>query len=343
MLRFVLWRLAAAVPTLLGVIVVAFAVLYLMPGDPVAVLVGNMQGEVSAEQVQQIRDRFGLNDPILVQFGNYLADISHGDFGTSVLKGRPVSDLILEALPHTLQLAGLALLFSVIIGVTLGVISAARRGTWTDRGTIFVSLLGVSMPDFWMAIMAVLIFAVSLQWFPAFGVGDITFLILPALVLGIRASAAIARLTRSSMLEVLTKQYVTTARAKGIGELTIVNVHALRNALIPVVTLLGLEFGRLIGGAVIVETVFARQGLGSLLIQSILDKDVPVLRGTVLVVAGGYLIINLVVDLTYGWLDPRIRLATSRPGRGKRQTRDTTDGHQARGRTAEASTGGDGR
>lgn len=337
MLRFVLWRLAAAVPTLLGVIVIAFAVLYLMPGDPVAVLVANMQGEVSQEQVQQIRERFGLNDPILVQFGNYLADISHGDFGTSVLKGRPVADLILEALPHTLQLAGLALLFSVIIGVTLGVISAARRGTWTDRSTIFVSLLGVSMPDFWMAIMAALIFAVYLQWFPAFGVGDITFLILPALVLGIRASAAIARLTRSSMLEVLSKQYVTTARAKGIGELTIVNVHALRNALIPVVTLLGLEFGRLIGGAVIVETVFARQGLGSLLIQSILDKDVPVLRGTVLVVAAGYLIINLVVDLTYGWLDPRIRLSSSRPGRARRQPRATSDAST----TTTASTGGD--
>lgn len=339
MLRFVLWRLAAAVPTLLGVIVVAFAVLYLMPGDPVAVLVANMQGDISQEQVQQIRDRFGLNDPILVQFGHYLADISHGDFGTSVLKGRPVSDLILEALPHTLQLAGLALLFSVIIGVTLGVISAARRGTWSDRATIFISLLGVSMPDFWMAIMAVLIFSVSLQWFPAFGVGDITFLILPALVLGIRASAAIARLTRSSMLDVLTKQYVTTARAKGIGELTIVNVHALRNALIPVVTLLGLEFGRLIGGAVIVETVFARQGLGSLLIQSILDKDIPVLRGTVLVVAAGYLIINLVVDLTYGWLDPRIRLGPSTRGRGKRQTRATSDV----GTAAAASTGGEGR
>jgi peptide/nickel transport system permease protein len=309
MLRFVAWRLAAAVPTLLGVVVVAFGLLYLMPGDPVAVLVTSFQGESSQEQIQEIRDSFGLNDPILVQFGNFLLNLVQGDLGTSVLKGRPVTDLILEALPHTLQLAGLALLFSVLIGVTLGVLSASRRGTWSDRASILISLLGVSMPDFWMAIMAGLIFSVHLQWFPAFGVGGISFLILPAAVLGIRASAAIARLTRSSMLDVLNKQYVTTARAKGLSDLSVINVHALRNALIPVVTMLGLEFGRLIGGAVIVETVFARQGVGSLLIQSILDKDIPVLRGTVLLVACGYVLINLLVDLTYGWLDPRIRLS----------------------------------
>jgi peptide/nickel transport system permease protein len=309
MLRFVAWRLAAAVPTLLGVVIVAFGLLYLMPGDPVAVLITSFQGESSQEQINEIRESFGLNDPILVQFGNFLLNLVQGDLGTSVLKGRPVTDLILEALPHTLQLAGLALLFSVLIGVTLGVLSASRRGTWSDRASILISLLGVSMPDFWMAIMAGLIFSVHLQWFPAFGVGGISFLILPAAVLGIRASAAIARLTRSSMLEVLNKQYVTTARAKGLSDLAVINVHALRNALIPVVTLLGLEFGRLIGGAVIVETVFARQGVGSLLIQSILDKDIPVLRGTVLLVATGYVLINLVVDLTYGWLDPRIRLS----------------------------------
>jgi peptide/nickel transport system permease protein/oligopeptide transport system permease protein len=308
MQRYVLQRLVVAVPTVLGVLAVTFGLLYVMPGDPVQLLVSSFQIESSREQIDAIRDRFGLNDPIPVQFLRYLANVVQGDLGDSILKSRPVSRLIVEALPHTLELAALALVVAILIGITAGVLSAAWRGTWLDRGSIFVSLLGVSMPDFWMAILVVLVFAVKLQWFPAFGVGGMTFLVLPAAVLGIRASAAIARLTRSSMLEVLQKQYVTTARAKGVSELAVIGVHALKNALIPVVTLLGLELGRLIGGAVVVETVFARQGIGSLLIGSILDKDLPVLRGTVLVVATGYIVLNLLVDLSYGWFDPRIRV-----------------------------------
>jgi len=289
-------------------VAVTFGLLYAVPGDPVQLLVSSFQIESSQEQIDAIRNRFGLNDPIPVQFVRYLANVVQGNLGESILKSRPVSRLIVEALPHTLELAALALVVAILIGITAGVLSAAWRGTWLDRGSIFVSLLGVSMPDFWMAILVVLVFAVKLQWFPAFGVGGMTFLVLPAAVLGIRASAAIARLTRSSMLEVLQKQYVTTARAKGMSELAVIGVHALKNALIPVVTLLGLELGRLIGGAVVVETVFARQGIGSLLIGSILDKDLPVLRGTVLVVATGYIVLNLIVDLSYGWFDPRIRV-----------------------------------
>jgi len=308
MQRYVLQRLVVAVPTLLGVLLVTFGLLYVMPGDPVQLLVSSFQIESSREQIDAIRDRFGLNDPIPVQFLRYLANVVQGDLGHSILKSRPVSRLIAEALPHTLELAALALVVAILIGITAGVLSAAWRGTWLDRGSIFVSLLGVSMPDFWMAILVVLVFAVKLQWFPAFGVGGLTFLVLPAAVLGLRASAAIARLMRSSMLEVLQKQYVTTARAKGVSELAVIGVHGLKNALIPVVTLLGLELGRLIGGAVVVETVFARQGIGSLLISSILDKDLPVLRGTVLVVATGYIVLNLLVDLSYGWFDPRIRV-----------------------------------
>ena len=306
--RYLLQRLVVAVPTLLGVLAVTFGLLYVMPGDPVQLLVSSFQIESSREHIDAIRNRFGLNDPIPVQFLRYVANVVQGDLGTSILKSRPVSRLIVEALPHTLELAALALVLAILIGITAGVLSAAWRGTWLDRASIFVSLLGVSMPDFWMAILVVLVFAVKLQWFPAFGVGGLIFLVLPAAVLGIRASAAIARLTRSSMLEVLQKQYVTTARAKGVSELTVIGVHGLKNALIPVVTLLGLELGRLIGGAVVVETVFARQGIGSLLIGSILDKDLPVLRGTVLVVATGYIVLNLLVDLSYGWFDPRIRV-----------------------------------
>lgn len=311
MRRYIVQRLVVAIPTMLGVVIVAFGLLYVMPGDPILLLVSSFQIESSKEQLDAIRDRFGLNDPIPLQFVRYLANVLQGDLGDSILKGRPVGQLILEALPHTLQLAALALVVAILIGVAVGVLSAAWRGTWLDRASIVASLLGVSMPDFWMAILVVVVFAVQLQWFPAFGVGGMAFLILPAAVLGIRASAAVARLTRSSMLEVLNKQYVTTARAKGISERAVIGVHALRNALIPVVTLLGLELGRLIGGAVVVETVFARQGIGTLLIGSILDKDLPVLRGTVLVVATGYIVLNLLVDLSYGWFDPRIRVVGS--------------------------------
>jgi peptide/nickel transport system permease protein len=307
MLPYILWRLGTATPTLLGVIALSFALLYVMPGDPVQLLVSSFHGEGTKEQIDEIRTRLGLNDPILVQFGRYLANVVQGDLGTSILKNRPVGALIWEALPHTLELAGLAIVLAMGIGITVGVLSAAARGTWIDRVSVFVALLGVSAPDFWVAMLAVLIFAVELRWFPAFGIGGFAFLMLPAAVIGIRASAAVTRLTRSSMLEVLTRQYVTTARAKGLSELSVIGVHALRNALIPVVTLLGLEFGRLIGGAVVVETVFARQGIGSLLITSILDKDLPVLRGTVLVIAASYIMLNLIVDLSYGWFDPRIR------------------------------------
>jgi peptide/nickel transport system permease protein len=298
----------AATPTLLGVVVVAFALLYIMPGDPVQLLVSSFQADASREQVDEIRTKLGLNDPILIQFGRYVASAARGDLGISILKNRPVGTLIREALPHTLELAALAVLIAIGLGMTVGVVSAATRGRWTDRTSVFVTLLGVSAPDFWMAMLAVLIFAVKLRWFPAFGIGGFAFLILPAAVIGIRTSAAVARLTRSSMLETLSRQYVTTARAKGLGEFGVVAVHGLRNALIPVVTFLGLECGRLIGGAVVVETVFARQGIGSLLVASILDKDLPVLRGTVLVVALGYILLNLIVDLSYGLLDPRIRV-----------------------------------
>lgn len=307
MSRYLIRRVLAAIPTLLGVIVVAFGILYVMPGDPIFALVSSFESGGTPEQIAALRERFGLAEPIWLQFVHYVQDIFRGDFGTSILQGRPVGELIAAAVPHTVQLALLAFVISIIVGIPLGVISAVRRNTWVDRVSIFISLLGVSVPEFWLALFAVLVLSVQLQLFPAFGVGGIEYLILPAAVLGIRAAAALARLTRSSMLDVLNKQYVTTARAKGMGEPVVLTVHAMRNAMIPVVTLLGLELGRLLGGAVVVEAVFNRQGIGSLLITSILDKDVPVLRTTVLLVAGGYVIVNLLVDLSYSWLNPRIR------------------------------------
>jgi peptide/nickel transport system permease protein len=309
-LAYLARRLALAIPTLFGVLVATFGILYIIPGDPVKLLISSFEsGASSPEQIAAIRAKFGLDDPLPIQFVHYVGNVFHLDFGNSILKGRPVADLILEALPNTLELAAAAMLVSITIGVGVGVLSAARRGRLTDRASIFVSLLGVSVPDFWMAIMVVLVFSVRLQWFPAFGIGGPEFLILPAAVLGVRSSSSIARLTRSSMLDVLNRQFVTTARAKGLGEVSVIGLHALKNALIPVVTLLGLEFGRLIGSAVVVETVFDRTGIGSLLVDSILGKDVPVLRATVLVIALGYVLLNLLVDLSYAWLDPRIKLA----------------------------------
>lgn len=310
MLRYILTRLVAAIPTLFGVTVVVFALLYLMPGDPVRLLMGSSEtGEVTEEVLSGLRAKFGLNDPIPVQFVTFVANAMQGDFGTSILRNQPVSELILDALPYTLRLALAAFITSIVIGVSLGVISASWKGSWVDRTAVLTSLVGVSVPDFWLAMLLIVLFAVHLGWFPAFGAESLMALVLPAFVLGIRQAAALARLTRASMLDALNKQYVTTARAKGLSEVKVVGVHALRNAFIPIVTLMGLELGRLIGGAVIIETVFARPGIGNLLMTAILDKDIPLFRGTILVVAIGYVIINLIVDLTYGWLDPRIRIS----------------------------------
>jgi ABC-type dipeptide/oligopeptide/nickel transport system permease component len=309
MARFVAGRLAAAAPVLFGVTVLAFLMLHLIPGDPIMLLLSSFEASSSPEVLAQLRDKFGLNDPLPIQYLHFVQHAAQGDLGKSILKSRPVGTLILEALPYTIQLALAAVLVAVLVGVALGVISAMNRGRWLDSVSIAGSLFAVSMPDFWLAILAILVVAVRLRWLPSSGSDGVNHLILPALVLGARSAGAIARLTRSSMLEVLTKPYVVAARARGLAARVILIRHALKNALIPVVTLIGLDLGRLLGGTVVVETIFARQGLGKLLIDAILDKDFPVLQGTVLFVAAAYLLINLAVDVSYAWLDPRIRYA----------------------------------
>lgn len=307
MIGYIVRRLGTAIPTLIGVVVVTFGVLYVMPGDPIQGLVSQFESGGTPEQIAALQARFGLDKPIPVQFVDYLGGLLQGDLGESVLQHRPVAELLARAIPETAELAVVALIISAVVGIPLGVLSAVKRNTWMDRSAIFAALLGVSVPDFFFALFAVLVFAVHLQWFPAFGTGGIDFLILPAAILGIRAAAAIARLTRSSMLDVLSRQYVTTARAKGMGETVVIFRHALRNAMIPIMTLLGLEFGRLLAGAVVVETVFNRPGVGGLLVTGILNKDVPVIRGTVLLIGVIYVLVNLLVDISYSWLNPRIR------------------------------------
>ncbi|GEL26548.1 peptide ABC transporter permease [Pseudonocardia sulfidoxydans NBRC 16205] len=305
---YVVRRLVAVIPIMLGVALIAFLLLHLAPGDPISLLVSNFDQGAPPDLVNQLRERYGLNDPLWLQYVHYVWDAVRGDLGTSIFTGRPVTQMILDAAPYTAALAGASIVIAVVLGVTLGVVAAVRRGTWWDNASIGVSLFGLSIPQFWFGMMAVLIFAVNLHWFPSSGSGSFSHLVLPALVLGISASAAIARLTRSAMLEVLGEQYIVTARAKGLREVTIISGHALKNAFIPVLTLIGLQFGRLLGGTVIMETIFNRQGLGTLMLTSITRSDFPLLQGTLMVVAAVYVLLNIAVDVSYAWFDPRVRL-----------------------------------
>lgn len=313
MIRFVGRRLIAAVPVLVLASTVVFSMLHLVPGDPVDAMVRSTSLEQAGDRpevIAQIRHDLGLDRPLPVQYGRWAAGVLRGDLGRSYIRQRPVRDLIRERLPSTLQLAALSLCFAVIAGLTLGVIAALKRNTPLDGLVMAVSLFGVSIPSFWLAILLILAFSVSLHWFPATGSGGLKQLILPALALGYEGVAIIARLTRASLLDVLNRSYVTTARAKGLRERAVILRHALRNALIPVVTVVGLQVGNLLAGSVIIETVFARQGVGQLAIDAIQTKDFPLVQGIILFTAVVYVFVNLAVDVLYGYLDPQIRLGS---------------------------------
>ena len=300
-------RVAATVPVLFGVSLLVFSMLQLVPGDPVQLMLSEFQ--TTPEQVARLRSQLHLDEPLPVQFGRFVWNAVHGDLGTSIRTRRPVTAEIADNFPATLQLAAAGLLVAALLGVTLGIVAATHQQSWLELGSMLVALLGVSMPSFWLGLL--LIFAVSLRLrlLPATGGGDLQHLLLPALTLGLGAAAILARLTRSSMLEVLRQEYVTTARAKGLREWAVIGRHALKNALIPVVTIFGLQFGQLLAGTFVVETVFARPGLGRLIVDGILNKDFPMVQGVVLVVATSYVLVNLLVDLVYAVLDPRIRYA----------------------------------
>jgi ABC-type dipeptide/oligopeptide/nickel transport system permease component len=304
--KYVLRRLLSFIPVLLGVVTIAFLLMRLLPGDPAAIMLS--KSGASAEQIRELRVSLGLDQPIYVQYWAFLSGIARGDFGTSIWEHRPVMTLIGEQLPSTLQLALAALLLSLAVGITLGILAAIYRDSWIDRLSVMVAVLGVSMPMFWSGLLLILLFGATLNWLPVIGQGGLKHLILPAATLGFACVGTITRTVRSSMVEVLQQEYVTTARSKGLTPLAVVWKHALPNALIPAVTLVGLQFGWLLGGTVVIETVFSRQGLGQLLVQAILWKDLPLVQGAVLVTAVMYLVVNLIVDLTYGLLDPRIRL-----------------------------------
>ncbi len=305
MLTYVRRRLLLAVPVVFGVSVVVFSIVHLLPGDPVLAILSG--ANATPEQVAELRAQLRLEDPLVVQYLRFLGRAATGDFGRSIFSRRPVIDEIADQLPATLQLAGTAILIAAIIGLALGVMAAVRHNTWIDRLAMLMALGGVSMPSFWLGLLLILIFSLQLGWLPATGQGGLSRLVLPAATIGLNYSAVIARLVRSSLLEVLGNNYIVTARAKGLSERPVVLKHALGNALIPVTTIIGVQLGNLLAGAIIVETVFSRQGMGRLAVTAVLDKDYPLIQGVVLVSALGYVVVNLLVDLSYSVVDPRIR------------------------------------
>jgi peptide/nickel transport system permease protein/oligopeptide transport system permease protein len=304
--RYLLHRLLATIPVVLGVTIAVFAMLHLVPGDPIRIMLGEFQ--TSPEQVALLEAQLHLDEPLPQQYARFLAGAVQGDLGYSIRSKRPVMDEITDNLPSTLILTLSGLLIAVVIGMTLGIIAAIKQNTFADLIAMVIAMLGVSMPSFWLGIMLIFAFSLRFQWFPATGGGDLRHLVLPALTLGLGASAIIARLTRSTMLEVLRQEYIVTARAKGLRGSAVILRHALRNALIPTVTILGLQFGQLLAGTVVIETVFARPGIGRLIVLAILEKDFPLVQGIVLFIAIAYVLINLLVDMLYAVLDPRIRL-----------------------------------
>ena len=303
MKSYMLRRLWQAVLVLFGVSFVVFMILHLT-GDPAALL---LPPDATAEDVARFRTAMGFDDPWIIQYLRFLKGAVQGNFGESLRHGEPAMHLVVERLPATFQLAGAGLLLALCLAIPAGIISAVKRNTVIDYFSTVVALLGQAMPTFWLGIMLILVFSVRLNWLPSSGRGDLQHLVLPAITLGLFTTARITRLTRSGMLEVLGQDYIRTARAKGVSEQPVVWKHALKNASIPIVTIIGIELGTLLGGSVITETIFAWPGVGRLSVQAIFNRDYPVVQAAVFILASTFVIVNFVVDLAYTWLDPRIR------------------------------------
>ena len=303
MRSYLLRRLWQSLLVLFGVSVVVFFILHLT-GDPAGLL---LPPDATAEDIAKFRTAMGFDDPVAVQYVRFLKGAVRGDFGESLRHGEPAMGLVLERLPATFELAGAGLLIALTLAIPAGILSAVRRNTSVDYVSTVVALLGQAMPTFWLGIMLILVFSVRLNWLPSSGRGSLEHLILPAITLGLFTTARITRLTRSGMLEVLGQDYIRTARAKGVGEPPVVWKHALKNASIPIVTIVGIELGTLLGGSVITETIFAWPGVGRLSVQAIFNRDYPVVQSAVFLLASTFVIVNLLVDVVYTYLDPRIR------------------------------------
>jgi len=304
--NFLLRRLLLLIPVLWGVATLVFLLLHFIPGDPVDMMLGDSALGTDREI---LRDQLGLNDPLIVQYLRYFGDLLQGDWGTSLFSKKPVFEEIMERVPATMELMLGAMVVTILVAMPLGLIAAVNKGTWIDQGAMIFSLLGVSIPNFWLGPMLILLFSIHFDLLPVNERGGLEHLILPALTLGTSLASILARITRSSVVETLQAEYIRTARSKGISELRILFRHALRNALIPIVTVIGLQVGVLLSGAIITEAIFDWPGLGNLLISAINSRNYPLVQGCVLFIAGSYVIVNLVIDLLYAYLDPRIRLS----------------------------------
>jgi len=303
LLSFIIRRLALAIPTLFGVMVVVFLLLYVAPGDPVQDMVGE---RADAETIARLRKELKLDEPLYTQFASYTGGVLRGDLGNSYITQRSILSDIKERFPKTLLLAGSAMLLASVLGITIGVLSARNPGGWFDRLSLGFAYIGISFPVYWVGLILILIFAVNLKWLPPSGYGGIKFLILPALALGSRSIAFLARVTRSSMLEVLGGDFVRTARAKGLKERVVITRHALRNALIPIITVLGLDFGYYLTGSILTETIFSWPGIGRYVVNAIARRDLPAINGSVLFLSVVFVLVNLITDLAYAKADPRV-------------------------------------
>jgi peptide/nickel transport system permease protein len=304
MLRYLIRRLLLTLPVLLGVATLVFLLIHLVPGDPARSLLGDA---ASQEEIDRLRDALGLNEPLLVQYKSFLTGLVQGDLGTSLRNGAPVTQEIRGRLFRTFQLAFAAMFVAMLIAIPLGILAAVFRGTAIDHAAMTLALVGISMPNFWLGPLLAILFAVYLGWLPVAGTGSLAHLVLPAVTLGAALAAILARMTRASLLEELRELYVLAARARGLSRSRAVVRHAFRNSLIPVVTIIGLQFGAVLTGTIITETIFAWPGVGRLLIQAINFRDYPLVQGCILFISFTYVMMNLLTDLTYGLLDPRIR------------------------------------
>lgn len=302
--KYIIRRLLLLIPVILGVTFLVFGIMYLTPGDPAKLILGET---APPAQVEALREEMGLNQPFIVQYVKYIAKAVTGDFGRSYQSNRPVFNEVFSRFPATLKLTTAAMLLAVIIGIPVGIISATKQYTATDSITMILALIGVSMPVFWLGLMLILVFSVYFRILPSSGSETLKHLILPAFTLGISSAAIITRMTRSSMLEVIRQDYIRTARSKGVAEKVVINKHALKNALIPVVTVVGLQFGSLLGGAVLTETVFSWPGVGRLMVDAIRKQDTPTVLASVIFISVTFSFVNLFVDLLYAYIDPRIK------------------------------------
>jgi peptide/nickel transport system permease protein len=306
MFRYIARRLLYALVVLFGVTVIVFSLLHLTPGDPAELILGDMP-DITEADVARVRAELGLDKPLPVQYGIFVWNLLHGDLGTSVYTHEPVTEIIGRKMWNTFLLTGTALLLAVTLAIPAGIISAVKQYSLLDDGSMMLALLGAAMPNFWLGVMLILLFAVKLKWLPPSGIGTWKHLILSAVTLGTGRAALTTRLMRSSLLEVIAEDYVRTARAKGLRERVVLFRHALRNALIPVVTVLGLQLGFLFAGAVLTETIFAWPGIGRAMVSAVFERDYPVVQGITLLISTSVILANLLVDVCYGFLDPRIR------------------------------------